>query len=293
MKDRQTVRIDQVIIVGGTHGNEFPGPYFLRKVDQTGLYNNKPVEVTTLLANPDAFSKSVRFIDNDLNRSFTTKQLNSDSDSIEIRRAQEIRALFDSSDKQQFVIDLHSTTSNMGITLIVRDNDPLNLHAAAYVRQQMPEVHILISDSEKQHQTLNSINQWGLTIEAGPVPNGVVRHDLFDATEKAVSQLIRFLSLGKTREEPRLPDSIDVYKITDKVAFPRLASGDLAGMVHKDLQNRDYRLLESGMAVFRTFDGKNIVYQGQSGYPIFINEAAYYREDVAFMMTERLSIPLK
>lgn len=292
MKGRQSVKIDQVTIVGGTHGNEFLGAFFIGKINQTGLYNDKPVDVSTLLANPDAFSKSVRFIDNDLNRSFSKEQLNVNSGSIEIQRAKAIKEQFDSDDKKQFVIDLHSTTANMGITLIVRDNDPFNLHAASYVQQQMPEARILISDSEKQQQTLNSVSQWGLTIEIGPIANGVLRQDLFDTTEKAVGQLIKFLSLCRTRKEPRLPETIDAFKMLEKIPYPKLPSGSLAGMVHQNLQDRDYRLLEPGAAIFRTFEGEDINYQGKSGYPIFINEAAYYREDVAFVLTERVTIPL-
>lgn len=292
MKDRQSVKIDQVILVGGTHGNEFLGPYFLEKVTQTGLYKDAPVEVLTLLANPEAFNHSVRFIDHDLNRSFSKDCLGSEQNSIEIHRAQAIKKQFDSSDKQPFIIDLHSTTSNMGVTLIVRDNDPFNLHAASYVQQQMPEIRILISDSEKQQQTLNSVSRWGLTIEVGSIPNGVIRHDHFRATEKTVSLLIKFLSLCKTREEPKLPEAIDVFKVIEKHPFPRLSSGTLAGMIHQDFQDRDYRLLEPGAPVFKTFKGEDIFFQGQPGYPVFINEAAYYREDLAFMLTNRVTITL-
>ena len=293
MKGRQSVNIDQVTIVGGTHGNEFLGPYFLEKINQTGLYRDAPVEVLTLLANPEAFHKNVRFIDHDLNRSFSEDQLNSGFDSVEIHQAQAIKNQFDSSEKQPFIIDLHSTTSNMGITLIVRDNDPFNLHAASYVQQHMPEVRILISDSEKQQQTLNSVSHWGpLTIEVGPIPNGVVMHDLFKATEKTVDRLIKFLSLCKTREKPKFPETIDAFKVIEKHAFPRLSSGELAGMIHRNFQDRDYRFLEPGSPVFKTFKGENILYQGQPGYPVFINEAAYYRENVAFVLTDKTTISL-
>lgn len=292
MKGKPSVKIDQVTIVGGTHGNEFLGAYFIEKINLSGLYSDKPFDVLTLLANPEAFAKSARFIDNDLNRSFTQERLSSNSGSIEIQRAKAIKEQFSASDKTQFIIDLHSTTANMGITLIVRDNDPFNLHAASYVQQQLPEVRILISDSEKQHQTLNSISPWGLTVEVGPIANGVLRQDLFDATEKTVNRLIQFLSLCKTREEPRLPKTIDVFKVLEKIPFPRQPSGALTGMVHQNFQDKDYRLLEPGTAIFRTFENENIIYQGKPGYPVFINEAAYYREDVAFILAERQILSL-
>ena len=292
MKGNQSMKIEQVVVVGGTHGNEFLGPYLIEKINQSDLYKDSPVKVQTLLANPDAFSKSVRFIDHDLNRCFNEERLDSHNQSIEIQRAQTIKQQLGANNQRQFVIDLHSTTSNMGLTLIVRDDIPFNLHAAAYVQQQVPEVRIIISDSATRSPALCNIYPWGLTIEVGPIPNGVVQHDLFDATKKMTGLLIKFLSLCKTRDEPRLPDSIDVYRMIEKVPYPRHSSGALAGMIHQDFQNRNFRLLEPGQMVFHRFDGDDVIYRGRAGYPIFINEAAYYRENVAFMLTERESLPL-
>lgn len=292
MKSRQSVNIDQVTIVGGTHGNELLGPYFLERIHKADLYSDVPFTVSTLLANPEAFDKSVRFIDHDLNHSFSESLSGSKLSSIAIQQARPIKKQFDSYGKHQFVIDLHSTTANMGITLIVRENDLFNLHAASYVQQQIPEVRLLISDTKKQQQNLNSLNDWGLCVEVGPTPNGVLRHDQFKATEKVVNQLIKFLSLCKTREEPKLPESIDVFKVIETFPFPRLSSGKLAGMIHEEFQDKDYRLLEPNTPIFKTFEGKDISYEGQPGYPVFINEAAYYQEDVAFMLTERVTISL-
>ncbi len=288
MKDDKSQIIDKVTIVGGTHGNEYIGPYFVRKAEQVGIYQDNAIEVSTLLANPEAFAQARRFIDQDLNRSFSSDILSGTQDQHENQRAREISRHF-SQDKlsQHFIIDLHSTTANMGITLIVRNNELLNIRTAAYVQKNMPEARILLSDMDRvQHQSLNSISRFGIVIEVGPLPNAVLRHDLFEATEKVVELVVKFLTLSKTREEPKLPEEVTVFKFREKVPYPRDGEGELTAMVHKDLQDRDYRLLEASHPIFMTFQGDEIRHSGESGYPVFINEAAYYLEDTAFIITD-------
>ncbi|OED50696.1 hypothetical protein ACH42_00785 [Endozoicomonas sp. (ex Bugula neritina AB1)] len=303
MKERHSVHIEEATIVGGTHGNEYLGPYFIRKIEEQGLYQDNSLKVSTLLANPEAFAQGIRFIDTDLNRSFTSDVLGSDNNvqphehvqPHEQQLARKINSQLNSERIiERFIIDLHSTTANMGITLIVRDDQTFNLHAASYVQQNIPEARILISnvDTTNNSKSLMTISNYGLTVEIGPIANGVIRQDLFETTEKVVSLLVKFLTLCTTREEPRLPDAITVYKARERVAFPRTQQGDLTGMVHKDLQDRDYRLLESGSPIFHSFNNQDIFYEGEPGYTVFINEAAYYREDIAFIITDKISISI-
>lgn len=290
MKERHSVHIDEVIVVGGTHGNEYLGPYFIRKIEQQGLYQNHTLKVSTLLANPEAFRQGVRFIDTDLNRSFSKDILKTEAPSGHEQRAAKSlsQQLTASSGIERFIIDLHSTTANMGITLIIRDDQPFNLHAASYVQQNIPEARILISNLDRdQAQSLTTASQYGLTVEIGPIANAVIRQDLFETTEKVVELLIKFLTLCTTREEPKLPDEVVVYKVRERTPFPRDARGELTAMIHKELQDRDYRLLESGTPVFRRFDNEDILYTGEPGYAVFINEAAYYKEDVAFIVADK------
>ncbi len=298
MNGDKNLIIEQITIVGGTHGNEYIGPFFIRKAEQTNIYQDNPIEVSTLLANPEAFTQARRFIDQDLNRSFSSDILTGDQDQHECQRAREIsrhfvQGLSQNESGQHFIIDLHSTTANMGITLIVRNNEPLNLRTAAYVQKNMPEARILLSNMDHiQHQSLNSISRFGIVIEVGPLPNAVLRHDLFEATEKVVELVVKFLTLSKTRREPKLPDEVTVFKFREKVPYPRDQEGELTAMVHKELQDRDYRLLKASHPIFRTFQGDEIRYSREPGYPVFINEAAYYLEDTAFILTDRIEVSL-
>ena len=297
MKERHSVHIEEVTIVGGTHGNEYLGPYFIRKIEELGLYQNDSLKVSTLLANPEAFKQGLRFIDSDLNRSFSGDELGAkdNSSSHEQELARKIVQQFDSKKVvDQFIIDLHSTTANMGITLIVRNDQSFNLHAASYVQQSMPEVRILVSDVDREkNRSLNTVSKYGLAVEIGPIANSIIRQDLFDITEKVVGLLIKFFTLCTTREAPKLPDAVTVYQARERIPFPKNSQGELTAMVHKDLQDRDYRLLEPGAPAFRTFDNQDILYEGEPGHCVFINEAAYYKEDVAFIMTDKISLSIQ
>lgn len=54
------------------------------------------------------------------------------------------------------------------------------------------------------------------------------------------------------------------------------------------LQDCDWEPLNPGDPMFQTFDGKTIYYQGPGTvYPTFINEAAYYEKQQAFVTTRR------
>ena len=61
----------RVVVVGGTHGNEFTGVYVISHLNAAELQRDFPhINVETLLANPRAHAASIRFVDDDLNRQF-------------------------------------------------------------------------------------------------------------------------------------------------------------------------------------------------------------------------------
>ena len=287
--------IREITIVGGTHGNEYLGPALIRKFEQINPFASSRIPVSTFLANPAAVKAGLRFIDEDLNRSFSDEILTGPSDPVyEHNRAREINEqLGPKPNPGRFLVDLHSTTASMGMTLIVKDNNPFNLKTAAYVQQHCTDVKIIMSDVDSQFsRTLNSLCDHGLTVEVGAIANAVVRHDLFANTEVVVARIVEFLDLMAEQKPVLLPSSIEVFRVRERISYPRSDSGELEGMVHQNLQDRDFELLEAGQPIFHLLDGNDVLFEGQPGYPIFINEAAYYREDTAFVLTERLSLPL-
>jgi succinylglutamate desuccinylase len=85
-----------------------------------------------------------------------------------------------------------------------------------------------------------------------------------------------------------------VYQAVANVDYPRDASGDLGGMIHPQLQSRDYEPLHFGQPLFLSFTGEEIFYSGENVvYPVFINEAAYYEKQIALVLTEKQQVDLE
>ena len=130
----------KILLVGGTHGNEPTGAYLLKKWRQ----NPDPVsrdsfETELFFANPRAFELGRRYVDKDLNRCFLEKDLaDAALGSHEDLRAKEVNRLFGpgGGSRPDLIIDMHTTTADMGVTLIC-DDKPANLGMAAAVKARM------------------------------------------------------------------------------------------------------------------------------------------------------------
>ena len=107
------------------------------------------------------------------------------------------------------VIDLHTTTANMGISLIVPEGDAFIAAAAAYVlhkcRQKYgdDEAQCLVHAMPKRQDRMNlsSCGRHGFTIEVGPTPQGVLRHDVVEKTETALHALLEFMHMRNVELE--------------------------------------------------------------------------------------------
>ena len=80
----------------------------------------------------------------------------------------------------------------------------------------------------------------------------------------------------------------EAFRLGHEVKFPLDENGTRTAMLHHTLQDQDFLPLMPGHPVFRTFDGKDLLWEGEKAtYPHFINEAAYHKLDVAFATSER------
>lgn len=76
-----------------------------------------------------------------------------------------------------FIIDLHSTTSNVGLVAMISagSNDILATRIAYHLQQLHPELKITYSSGTKyDSHSLDSISTSGLAFEVGPVVHGNV-----------------------------------------------------------------------------------------------------------------------
>ncbi|MEH2242624.1 aspartoacylase [Nostoc sp.] len=290
-------QINRVAIVGGTHGNEFTGAYVIQKFAQFPHLITRPsFETVTLLANPNAFAAGRRYVEKDLNRCFLKQDLQDPTlNSYEELQAKSIQdTLASNGDKQaDFILDLHSTTANMGLTIILVNSHPLNLKLAAYLSHVSPLVKVYRCSfkSIAENPFVNSLCELGFAIEVGPIAQGVLKATLFQQTEKVVHAVLDYLEQFNQGEIPSTKETLILYDHLSVVDYPKKQDGTIFGIIHPELQDKDYQALNPGDPIFITFDDKTIVYQGTSTvWPIFINEAAYYEKGIAMCLTHKQQI---
>jgi aspartoacylase len=293
--------IKHVLLVGGTHGNELTGVYLIKQFEQfPEIVRRSSFKTSTLLANPQAFQLGKRYVDADLNRQFRPQDLADPTlSSYEAQRAKAIYQQFGPKGAQpvDLTIDLHSSTANMGLTIILASSVIFNLMLAARLVSVNPDIKILYSDlSIDDNPYLDSISKFGCKIEVGAVAQGVLDAALFQQSAALVYAALDYvesynqeLSSNQSNfDQQRGTDSLLVYHRVGIIDYPRDEQGEIQAMIHPRLQFQDYQPLQPGDPMFLTFAGETIAYQGDSTvYPVFINEAAYYEKGIAMCLTEK------
>ena len=294
MNDTPHIPFDTVFIVGGTHGNERTGVALVQHWQQRPAEVQRETFGTQLiLANPKAVRHNTRFIDRDLNRSFLPRQTgDSTSAAYEVGRAREIAQTFRTDDrgKRTFAIDLHTTTAQMGITLIT-NTDPINLTIAAGVQTVLKGARIYcFGDGDRINSCLRAAADGGIGVEIGPIPQGVVRHDTLATTADVVQRILDILE-AFNRGHLAPPDRRQPLYLHDRhVRYPEVPPGAPPVFIHQEIQGRDYTPLHPGHPIFKDLANKVWSYEGtETRYPVFINEAAYYHENIALSLTRKVA----
>ena len=288
--------IKQVAIIGGTHGNEWTGIYLVKKFQQyPDLVKRPSLQVKTLLANPKAIALNRRYVERDLNRCFGPNDLaNLDLKTYEDQRAKAIAAQLcpPNAEPTDFILDIHSTTANMELTLLLSSDHPFNLRLAAYLSHINPKVKVCFREQNSQKAPmLRSLSPLGLTLEVGPIEPGVLRAIPFQQTEQLILAILDYVEAWNQNQPPSSSNVVTVYQSFDTLDYPRNARGEITAMIHPERQGQDFQPLRSGCPLFLTFEGDTIGYEGnEEPYPIFINEAAYYEKKMAMALTHKRSI---
>ncbi len=292
--------IKSVAITGGTHGNELTGVHLIKH----WLLNPDEVKRDSFstelhLANPRANKAVRRYIDQDLNRQFNLQDLkNPDLHGYEQQRAKSLDAILGPKEQPRidFIIDLHTTTSNMGMSLVINSNDPFVIGMAFYIKQNMPHATLFFNPNDRlEDNFLLSIGRLtGLLIEVGPIAQGLLNYEIYSQTRTAVMHALDYLQQSNKKQPLNLPTQMPGYQFTQKVPLPEDSNGELTAMVHPDLQGKDYHAIKPGDPLFITLAGETIVYKGESTvYGAFINEAAYYDQNIGLSFMEKIDIALE
>jgi aspartoacylase len=273
----------KVLVFGGTHGNEWTGIYVVQKYADHFRKKYPSLTIEFILANPEAHGINRRFKDEDLNRAFQFLHENR-SESFEHNRAKELRQMILKEDC--FVIDLHTTTSHMGKTLIVTDYNPLVLWVSQEVAAKVADTRVIGSPDPNKKYLASQVPS-SLMIEVGPVANGLIDPVALEGTVALLDQLL--LSLSQAPRSPK--GEIELYVEVEDVKYPVDEKGQLSAYIHSGFQGKDFKLIEGKYSPFMKFSGEEISYKTLGPrYPIFINEAAYYPQQLAFTLCEKCTL---
>ncbi len=286
----------RVLVVAATHGNERCAAWLLEcwQTQPTALLS-AGLDLALEIGNPAAHASNRRYIDRDLNRSFSLDLLGDPSaQNAEIVRARELLALHGPNGERaaSVVVDLHSTTSAMGNALVVYGRRPADLALAASIQGQLGLPVYLHEADPAQSGFL--IERWpcGLVIEVGPVAQGLIDPGICRQTHLALEAALGAIAAA-WRGESRLPPRLVVHRHRGSLDLPRRGDGSPRACLDPRRQGRDWQPMRPGDPLFLGLDGQPIPYvpspalAGETVYPVFINEAAYGEKGIALSLTSR------
>jgi len=290
--------IKKLAITGGTHGNELIGVYLVKKWQKNPtLLKRSNFETVTKLMNPQAIKEVRRYVDHDLNRSFGMRDLaNETLATYEAKLAKNLNSELGKKGSSQpnveFIVDLHTTTANMGLSIVVSNESPMTWRAIAYLCKLEPSLKVYRWKGDIENAFVDSIAPHGFAIEVGAVPQGVLRADLFLQTEALIYHLLDYVEKENAGKELGLVEELEVYDHERLVDYPRDEEGDIVAMVHQARQDQDFQRIEEGDPLFLTLENETINYEGASRYTIFINEAAYYEKGFAMTLAQKINLKI-
>ncbi|XP_060773236.1 N-acyl-aromatic-L-amino acid amidohydrolase (carboxylate-forming) A-like isoform X2 [Neoarius graeffei] len=253
----------RVAVCGGTHGNEMTGVYLVPELERQQKEKGaatRSIPLTMVLSNPRAVKECRRYIDKDLNRCFTSATLRSPITSdtpYEIQRAQKLNTLLGpkgSEDAVDIICDLHNTTANMGLTIISYSwSNWICFHIFKHLKAKISNVPVrllLINLPLGESYSLESVAKYGISIEVGPQPQGVVRADIFNIMKQGLDAILDWtetFNSGKVIEA----GEAEAYIIQKSMDYPRdPKTGKPTAAIHPQLQV-PHRLLSPALHSFK------------------------------------------
>ena len=243
-------RLARVAVTGGTHGNEPNGVELARHLQRhPELAARGSFDTTVLITNPAAVAKSVRYVEEDLNRCFLQKDLADDGrSSLEAVRARELNAILGpkgTPDATDYIIDLHNTTANTGVALMISPADELSHGLAAYLIALDSDVRVCNwAKGASDYALLPTLGKHGMTFEVGPCPTGCVIGESYARSLTLIGAALDYLHAYNFSIAPapgvappsHVDDRVCVYVFVAKVRPPRVTSSEWCHVSHSRLR---------------------------------------------------------
>jgi len=226
----------KLLLLGCTHGNEKVG---MRIFENYQNGENQNYVWSSQIGNPLAFEQNVRYVEQDLNRSFPGKI----EGKYEEKRAFELVKLFE---KQDVVIDFHQTFADMESCIITS-----NLNKSITELMYYFDIKNVVLLSNSFDNGKNTVADWcnGFGIE---YPRTKSAQSDYEIAQKDIENL-----LNKTQTYP------------DKTVYEMQTRVDKLTKVKLNLGWKNWKLVSQADIETLGLD-KNLEY-----YPIFIGEVAY------------------
>jgi succinylglutamate desuccinylase len=115
-----------------------------------------------------------------------------------------------------FAVDLHTTTSNMGLTCILSNDQPESRKLATYLTKTISGLQVIEEDNLNHGSVhLNRLCPAGVIIEVGPVANNVISAELVFKTREIVESILNF-DFNQNHD-----NKLEVVKVTGQQFFLR------------------------------------------------------------------------
>ena len=281
--------LKKILIVSGTHGNEINPVWAISKFRKQENSIDKNIEFKYIIGNPLAYERGSRYIDKDLNRSFNSSKNNLDNSIYEINRANLLVEKFGVKglDPCEIAIDLHTTTANMGTSIVIYGRREKDFCLAALLQHKFGLPIYLHEKDEKQTGFLVEAWPCGLVIEIGSVAQNFYDPQIINKFLVIISSLRDEINKLKNNQI-KLPQSLTVHGHQGSIDYPRDKNGNINALIHPERMNQDWKPIKKGDPLFMDMEGNTKTYREEDTiWPVFIGEVAYKEKNIAMSFTKK------
>lgn len=192
---------NKVLFISATHGEEGFSVKILDKLEKK--YPKSKYGYERIIGNPKAFSKNIRYLDSNLNRSAPG---NKNSKFYEKKRAFKIMQI---TKKYKYVIDLHGADSDCGVVIII-----CNPILSNFVLAGMLEIKKIVIWRTKEDLNKGPLTEFckpaGLEIECGRKTDSKIQDKLKQVLNRFI-KTYRKISIEKVMKNLRKKELYVIY----------------------------------------------------------------------------------